>query len=349
MSSNSSGQRIKLRRVTLKMTQGDLAARAGISRTEVTALESNRHMPSVAAALAIADVLGTTVEALFGRDELREKEEIWAWQPQPPQAQQRYWRAEIGGRILRYPAISLPMYTPIPDSRSDISRSATPEETLVLACCDPAAGWLAAHFVQVTGLRLLILPRSSREALEMLRQGLVHMAGLHLSTADFPERNGDAVRQTLGKGYRLLRVARWQEGIALSPTVKVRSVRAARQGRLRWIGRERGSGARACLDQLLEHRRGPRWTARNHRGVVEAVQLGWADAGVCVQLVSAEAGLDFLPVQKEAYDVCFASSLEGDRRVKAFLKVIRSLAYRRWLGSLPGYDASETGQIWSIA
>lgn len=79
------------------------------------------------------------------------------------------------------------------------------------------------------------------------------------------------------------------------------------------------------------------------------MQSGWADAGVCVQLVCAEAGLDFLPVQEEAYDVCFASSMEGDRRLKAFVKVIRSLANRRWLGGLPGYDASETGQIWSLA
>lgn len=347
MASTSSGQRIKLRRIALNLTQGDLAARAGISRTEVTALEGDRHIPSVAAALAIADVLGTTVEALFGRGEIREKEELWAWPPQSTQL--RYWRAEVAGRILRYPATSLPMYAPIPDSTSDMSRSATPEKTLVLACCDPAAGWLAAHFAQVTGLRLLILPRSSREALEMLRQGLVHMAGLHLSTSDDPQRNAEVVRQTVGQDYLMLCMARWQEGITVSPKLRLRSVRAARQRRLKWIGRERGSGARACLDRLLEHRRGPRWTARNHRGVVEAVQSGWADAGVCVQLVSAEAGLDFLPVQEEAYDVCFASSMQGDRRLKAFVKVVRSLAYRRWLGSLPGYDVSETGQIWSVA
>lgn len=70
------------------------------------------------------------------------------------------------------------MYTSIPDHLGEISHSATTEKTLVLASCDPAAGWLAAHFSQVTGLRLLILLRSSREALEMLRQGLVHLAGL---------------------------------------------------------------------------------------------------------------------------------------------------------------------------
>jgi molybdate-binding protein len=76
------------------------------------------------------------------------------------------------------------------------------------------------------------------------------------------------------------------------------------------------------------------------------VQSGWADAGVCVQLASAEAGLDFLPVQEEAYDVCFCGSLADDRRIKAFLGVVRSAAYRKLLGELPGYDTSETGNLW---
>jgi molybdate-binding protein len=81
---------------------------------------------------------------------------------------------------------------------------------------------------------------------------------------------------------------------------------------------------------------------------VEAVQSGWADAGVCVQLASAEAGLTFLPVQEEAYDVCFPTSLADDRRIKAFLSVLRSATYRKLLGELPGYNSSETGDLWEV-
>jgi molybdate-binding protein/DNA-binding XRE family transcriptional regulator len=342
MAEASVRNRVRERRTAVGLTQAELAERAGISRTAVTAIEGGRLVPSVAAALAIAEALGATVEALFGRGGVGAEEELWAWEPRDTPA--RFWRAEVAGRRLRYPAGSTPMFTPLPDAGAPL-RAAAPEETLVMACCDPAAGLLATQFAAVTGLRLLVLPRSSRQALDLLRQRLIHLAGLHLTTREAPERNLEAARETLGEGFQMLRIARWQEGIAVAPTTRLRSVRAAAKARLTWIGREPGSGARQCLDRLLADRPGPRRIARNHRGVTEAVQSGWADAGVCVQLASVEAGLDFLPVQEEAYDVCFLNSLANDRRIKAFLGVVRSAAYRRLLGELPGYDTSETGQL----
>ena len=244
-----------------------------------------------------------------------------------------------------YPAASTPMITVLPDDKGTGSTSA--EETLVMACCDPAAGLLASQFAAMTGMRLLVLSRSSRQAVEMLKNRLIHLAGLHLSTDDQPDMNSRVIRESLGEGYEMISVAKWQEGIAVSPSEKLRSVRAAKKAKLTWIGREPGSGARQCLDRLLEGRCVTRRIARHHRGVAEAIQSGWADAGVCVQLMSAEAGLDFLPVQEEAYDVCYSSSLADDRRIKAFLRVIRSAAYRKTLGELPGYDCSETGNVWS--
>jgi molybdate-binding protein len=119
------------------------------------------------------------------------------------------------------------------------------------------------------------------------------------------------------------------------------------RAKLSWVGREVGSGARQCLDQLFESRPAPRLIARDHRQVVDAVQSGWADAGVCVRLVSEEAGLTFMPVQEEMFDMCYPSALDGDRRIKAFVKLVQSATYRRMLGNLPGYDTSETGNVWN--
>lgn len=331
--------RVRELRNAAGLTQADLAARAGISRTAVTAIESARLVPSVAAALALAEALRTTVENLFASG-LPMAEERWAW---PPSTSQTCWKAEIAGQTVCYPGSSLPMLTPLPDGLTN--SPITPQETLVLASCDPAAGLLASHYAQVTGLRLMVIPRSSRQAIDMLRQGLVHLAGLHLSTSDAPNRNAQLVKEVLGNGYDLLRVARWQEGVVAAPSARLRSIRAAKSARLKWVGREPGSGARHCLDRVLGERPVPKLIARNHRSVAEAVQSGWADAGVCVQLVSAETGLDFLPVQDEGYDVCFAQSMADDRRIKSFLNVIRSPAYRKLLGTLPGYDSSETGEL----
>src|SRR4051812_32734476 len=97
------------------------------------------------------------------------------------------------------------------------------------------------------------------------------------------EGNSSIVRRELGGSYNLLRVACWEEGIALAHGRRVATVRQAVRSGLRWIGREQGSGARQCLDELLSGRNAPRRLASDHRGVAEAVHHGWADAGVCLR------------------------------------------------------------------
>lgn len=340
--------RVKHLRMQHGWTQAQLAERAGISRTAVTAIEANRLVPSVAAALALAEALESTVEAVFGRDPGPDEPVVWGERPTRPTAP--YWHAEVAGRSVLYPADVTPMTAVLPDGAAGVDGEAPDfstlaRETLVVACCDPAAGILASLYARSTGLRLLVLNRSSQQALDLLRQGLVHIAGLHFSTNEEPQQNADMVRDKLGGGYQLLRMARWQEGVAASRALKLRSIRAALRSKLTWIGREPGSGARQCLDRLFENRRSPTRVARHHRGVVEAVQSGWADAGVCLRLVSEEAGLDFFGVQEEAYDVCIPTAIAHDRRVQAFLGVVRSAAYKRAFGDLPGYDTSETGNL----
>jgi putative molybdopterin biosynthesis protein len=333
--------RIRELRTALGLTQATLAKLAGISRTAVTAIEGDRLIPSVAAAIAIAETLGSTVEELFGRSSHNSSLEHWAWNPSE---NRHYWRAEVAGRTILYPTASSPILTPLPDSLQEEGGRAS-GETLVMACCDPAAGFLASQFATATALRLLILPRSSRQAVEMLQQGLVHIAGLHLATAAAPQENEKAAREILSGRFEMVRLARWQEGVALAAATDLRSLRSIRNAKLNWIGRESGSGARQCQDRFLEHRQEPACTTRHHRGITEAIQSGWADAGICLQLVSVEAGLRFLPIQEEYYDVCFPSFMKDDRRIKAFLSVVRSKSYRRLLGELPGYDSSETGDI----
>jgi molybdate-binding protein/transcriptional regulator with XRE-family HTH domain len=338
---------VKLRRLDRGWSQADLAQRAGISRAAVSAVEINRLVPSVAAALALAAAFGCTVEELFGGERARSDEPRWAW---PPAASPcRYWQARVGGRTLRYPvegtAAGVIAHDGVHHAKSFAARNdARPEETLVIACCDPAASILTTQYARMTGYRLIALHRSSQQALALLGQGMVHVAGIHLSSNRHSDRNAEAVRGRLGGEFHLLRVARWQEGLALAPGLGVRSVRAALRSRLRWVGREPGSGARQCLEELLGDRPMPRRLARDHRGVAEAVRCGWAEAGVCLRLVSEEAGLKFLPVREEVYDLCVPASAVADPRVQALIRVLRAAEFRDLLGELPGYDAADMGE-----
>lgn len=340
---------VRQRRQAAGLSQAALAARSGISRPAVSAIEIGRLSPSVTAALALAKALSCTVEQLFGESVNRDP--CWAWHPQSESG--RYWTARVGGQQFYYPL--------------DVSATASPghdgafrgpevgpgnesalDNTLVMATCDPAANLLAEQLRKQGDTRLLSFVRSSREALALLAAGKIHLAGIHLAAADKADGNVEAVREMLGPGYRLIRVACWDEGLVTARAMGVKSAGSAVRGKLRWVGRELGSGARQCLDELLGDRRAPRRIASDHRGVVEAVRSGWADAGITLRISGEEAGLNFIPIRREAYDLCYSAATERDPRLQAMLGAIRSVEFRRRLAECAGYDTATTGELHSV-
>jgi molybdate-binding protein/DNA-binding XRE family transcriptional regulator len=345
--------RLKHHRQRQGWSQDELARRSGVSRSEISAIETGRLVPSAAAALALAATLECRVEDLFNLRRSETAAHEWAWPPGHEPC--RYWAAEVGGVERLYPTTATPMgLVPHDGIYRDGSYQSQdrwdPRRTLVLACCDPAVGLLAAELARSADVRLIALHYNSRTALTLLGRGLIHVAGIHLARAGRQEGNANLVRSELGSGYNLLHIACWEEGITFVPGRRLTSVRAAVRSNLCWIGREDGSGARQCLDELLHGCRVvPRFTASDHRGVAEAIRSGWADAGVCLRLVSEDAGLGFLAVRKETYDLCFPSRWEHDPRIRALLTAVRSQAYRQALGELPGYDSTETGELQRVS
>lgn len=336
---------VKAYRTQRGWSQVELADRTGISRTAVSAMEGERLVPSVATALALANVFDCTVEELFGERRAPRQLAAWAWEPTRDPC--RYWHARIGDRRLLYPLEVTPAGEVAHDGvlragRLQEANMFDAENTLVLACCDPAAGLLASEYAR-SGYRMIVLQRSSGEALSLLKQSVIHVAGLHLAASQESNGNLERVKERLGSGYRLLRVADWQEGLAVAADARVSSVASALRSKLTWIGREPGSGARQCLDELLDSRRAPRRIAHNHRGVAEAVRSGWADIGICLRLVSEEANLKFLEIRWESYDLCYPAAIENDPRIKALVSAIRSTRLRQLMGDLPGYDVRTIG------
>ncbi len=343
--------RVKAARLARGWSQDDLALRSGLSRSGISAIEIERLVPSAAAALLLAKTFGCRVEDLFTLDGAR-ADVLWA-SPFPAEPC-RYWQAEVAGRQVVYPADAFAEVTAAHDGTFDgqhlhASPQFEPERTLVMACCDPAVVLLQQELARHAQIRLLVIPRSSTQSLDLLQNRLVHVAGVHLSPAD-EDGNGAAVEKRLGAEGRfsLLRAAQWEEGLAIASGRHLRSVRSVLAARLRWIGREPGSGARQCFDEIRGPMRAPRHHARSHRGVADAIRAGLADAGVCLRLVSDQAGLDFLSVRQEAYDLCFAADHVGDPRIQALIAVIRSPGYRKLLNELPGYSAVDGGGLRTI-
>jgi molybdate-binding protein/DNA-binding XRE family transcriptional regulator len=337
---------VRLHRAARQWSQQELATRAGISRTEVSAIETGRLLPSIATALALSQAFACRLEDLFQTQSEPPRTPDWAWPPEGDRC--RFWQAEIGHQTWLYPAETATPWAPPHDGVSEFGTlrfrsQVPPAQTLVLAGCDPAAGLLAAEYARTTDHRLLVLPRSSGAALQLCATHKLHLAGLHLHGPG--QGNAAVVRQKLGPGHALIHVARWQEGLAVAPQLKLSSVDAVLRSRIRWIGREPGSGARQCLDELRQGQGTVSRLARDHRSVAEAIRSGWADAGVCVRLASEEAGLRFLSVRDEAYELACPVSELSSPRVVALLNVLRSPDYRRLLAELPGYDTTQTGEV----
>ena len=345
------GHPVRARREVRQWSQAELAKRAGISRAAVSAIEGKQLSPSVATALALAAVFDCSVEELFGRGGISKPcGSEWAWSPRGETS--RYWEAKVGQRRLLYPVEAMTL-NPTPhdgvwQNGGLRDSGAAAETTLVMASCDPAAGLLAAEYARASDFRLLVFPRGGHAALELLRQKLVHVAGLHYSTEEAPERYAETVRTQIGGEYRLLRVANWESGIVLASEDRSRSMESVARRGLRWAARESGSAARECLDGLLGKRPFAGREVHGHAAVAEAVRAGWAEAGVCVRFSAAEARLNFLPVRSETLDLCFPAAFQHDPRIQALVRLLRGRACRQLISELPGYDARETGEMLAL-
>lgn len=346
---NISGQQnsVRCRRLAKGWSQQDLADRTGLSRAGISAIESGRLAPSVNAALALARALEATVEELF--EPTATSPTAVEWAVTPLVARPRYWNARVGDRTLSFP---IGEDSPQLDWHDGVFHQGEPhdvdsersERTLVVAGCDPAAGLLAGEYTRQFHFRMIVLRRNSSEALSLLAEGSVHVAGIHLGRQDQRSTNLRAARSRLGKECELVRVARWEEGLAVAPRIKSPTARSLARHRAQWIGREAGSGARQCQDEVLGSSAVLKRVASDHRMVASAIKCGWADVGPCVRLASEEAGLKFFKMHENNYDLCYRSKDAADPRICALVATLRSRRFRSKLAELPGYHSDHTGE-----
>lgn len=331
-------------------SQAHLAEQSGVSRTEISAIENGRLVPSVAVAMRLAAALGESVETLFGGAGSRAAIP-WAWTPSMVD-DSRLWRAAVDGKLLAYPVEAtaagiLPHDGTTVDGGIDILGTARPDRTLVIAGCDPLVGMLVQEMAERHGIRVLPLLRSSSEALDLLHGGLVHVAGVHLTSRGGESANDQAVSARLGAGHVLIHQLRWDAGIAVGSGRSERTLRALLRANVRWVNREEGSAARDTFDRLLgraERPKGYQQIARGHRAIAEAVSSGWAEAGICIRPAAAEARLGFITLNREAYELCVAEKSLDDPRFVALAATLRSRRYRQLVADVPGCESTESGE-----
>jgi len=150
------------------------------------------------------------------------------------------------------------------------------------------------------GFRLKVLAVGSHGGLAAARRGECDVAPFHLLDPD----SGTYNTPFLTEGLRLLPGYRRMQGVATRKDEERNVEALLADPSLRMVNRNRGSGTRVLIDDLLGDLQPPGfpYEPRSHYAVAAAVAQERADWGVTIKSVAEQAGLRFLPLTDEHYD-----------------------------------------------
>lgn len=211
------------------------------------------------------------------------------------------------------------------------------------------------------GPRLDIRFAGSEPSLAALVAGEVELAGFHVSPSMPDEVH--ACRERLGRKHMLIRFVRRCQGlfVASGNPLGIRKLAdVARPGGskkvVRFINRQRGSGTRLALDQLLARDgikpsriHGYDHEEYTHLAVAATIASGQADAGLGIASAAHQFGLDFIPLfDEDYYFACRAEQMES-AAIRAALAHLGRLGWRNQLRKLEGYAPDSMGEVLSPA
>jgi putative molybdopterin biosynthesis protein len=208
-----------------------------------------------------------------------------------------------------------------------LSRGLHPADLVVIGSHCTGLDYLLGR-LQERGLRTKFLAVGSSAGLEAARRGECDLAGIHLLDAATGTYNRPFLTPDLElvEGYRRLQGIVYRPGDSHFAGLGVQEAvrRALDDAGCILVNRNRGSGTRVLIDQLLDGARPPGYAveARSHNAVTAAVAQGRADWGVAIAPVARAAHLAFLPLQEEHYDFASPRTRGGRPAVKLFRELL---------------------------
>jgi DNA-binding XRE family transcriptional regulator len=334
------GTTVRERRLECGLTQTQLAARAGVSRQLVAAVEAGRNAPAVDAALGLAQALASTVEDLFAgpapdvvaalgghqRDGAplrvgRVGDQLVATELADHGIAGAGWAKADGvsqaGKLRLFPGAS--------------------PASVVLAGCDPAFG-LAERMLDGLGPRsLLAISAATGTALRALHRGGVHAAVVHGVEHELPEPPVPVVRW---------HVACWQVGLAIAPSLHGHSLEAVLASDTPIAQRDGAAASQHAFERALiaagiqTPAIGPR--AAGHLDAARiAATLG--GAGVSTQAAAHAFGLNFLALEDHVVELWVADRWQDHPGVNALAELLATAAFTERVAQFDGYDLTHCG------
>ena len=192
----------------------------------------------------------------------------------------------------------------------------------------------------------------SMGGLMALKRGEAHLAPIHLLDEKTGRYNISYVRQLFGDQVAIIRGVGRVQGFIVKKgnPLEIRTIDDIRKSR--YVNRQRGAGTRILFDFMLKQAHidaseinGYNNEMTTHMAVAALVQSESADAGLGIQSAAKAMELDFVPVGLEEYDFAVPKQYLELDRVKAFLRILRSEAFKEKLMELGGYTSDHLGEI----
>jgi putative molybdopterin biosynthesis protein len=349
-----------------------LAELTGISRQTIYAIEAGSYVPNTALALKLARILEVSVEDVFAlpdslpAPEPRTEQVTVIPGAEAPQPGQPVQLCQVDKRMLGVAPSPVPWYFPA----SDAVVAAKPGERgrtkvhlfhadqdfskrILVAGCDPGISVLARH-VQAAGFELVLAHRNSSQALALLQEGAVHVAGTHLRDEVSGESNLPEISRMFPRNVvAVISFAVWEEGIvtARNNPKSIRGIEDFARPDVLIVNREAGAGSRQLLDAHLQRLgiqarqvRGYDSHAPGHLPAAWQVQSGAADGCIATRAAARLFGLGFIPLVSERYDLAIHRRHLDLPGIQALLDTLGRSGFRRELESLGGYDTRAAGQ-----
>ena len=361
---------LRARRDQLGLSQLALAERVGVSRQAIIAIEAGRQVPSTSLALQLAQAMGCSVEDMFRLDVTERHLNVVLTSGSGLKAREgdRVAVGQIDGRWVAHP---LPANAPVAADGIVATGKASgaavrplfePEQlarNVLVAGCAPLIAVLAQHVgSRFHDARVGWLPTPSHRALDLLREGLVHVAGVHFSRggAADADDNVSIVRKKLaGTNLLVVNLTRWRQGFVVphGNPLGIRSGADLLRPGLRVAAREEGAGARELLTRVLaaagaEGSVLPGPLAHGHEEVAWHVRCGGADVGIAIESVAIGGGLGFVPLSEERFDLVVTATLAESAPVARMIDVLDDRAFLADVAQLPGYDSSRAGDVITV-
>ena len=356
-------------RRTRGFSAAELAKKIAVSRQTIYAMETGTYVPNTVVALKLARVLDVTVEDLFYFEtaELPATVETAELMPsdQDPQSGLPVQLCEVNSRLIAMLPTPVEWGLPPADAvlldagkRSGKARvqffneDKIFQKRIMIAGCDPGIPVLTRH-LQRHGVETVVAYRNSTQSLGLLKQSMVHVAGSHLRDEATGESNLPAVRKQFSKGsVAVVSYAFWEEGIVIAHgnPKNIRGIEDLARKDVTIVNRESGSGIRRMLDSHLQKKgipsqkiKGYETVAPGHLPAAWQVKNGLADCCLATKTVACIFGLDFIPLERERYDLVIHSQNLNHPGVQILLDTLGRSAFRRELEGLGGYDTRIAG------